>query len=100
MVISILMGTLAAWGALCAVWAALGWLLPGSSRVTMILLCPETEPEPVIARCRWLLGLGLLRGRLIVAGDQVPCPTTDVRGELEICSLEELPARLELEREH
>ena len=99
MIGGILLSILAAWGALCAVWAVFGWLLPGSGRVTVILLCPETDPEPVIARCRWLLGLGLLRGRLIVTGNRVPCPVVNPDGNLEICGLEDLPARLELERE-
>ena len=94
----LILSILAAWGLLCAVWAAVGWLLPGSAAITVILLNPGAEPAPVIARCRWLLGWGLLRGRLIIAGD--PMPETHTRCEdMEICSLNELPARLELERE-
>jgi hypothetical protein len=95
----ILVTVLAAWGLLCAIWAAAGWLLPGSAPVTVVVLWPGTKPEPVIARCRWLLGLGLLRGRLIVTGNPLPADPA-IGNHVEICGLEELPARLELEREN
>ncbi len=66
MALYVILGTLAAFGALCAVWTALGLLLPESSG--MLHYCPDT-PEEVMAfagRYLWLRSLGLVRCRLTV----------------------------------
>ena len=90
-----LITTLAAWGLLCALWAMLGWLLPGSRPVKLIL-CAPTPPE-VLGRLRWLDQWGLLRCRLTVVGDfppELPAQYEDV----EFCTLAELTAMQEAER--
>lgn len=97
MIWNVLLCVLAAWGILCGAWAALGWLLPGSAGAILVIHCPGKDPSPVAARCRWLLELGLLRGKLIVTGDPIPMLPPFWR-DIETCSLEELPARLEAER--
>ena len=50
MVFAILMGTLAAYGALSALWAALGWLLPG--RRGCALVYAGTPEEGICRRYR------------------------------------------------
>lgn len=85
---------LAAIGAMSALWAALGWLLPGGEG--MALVCAGAPDENMVRRYRWLRGLGLLRCPLLAtqAG-----PWRDVDG-MEVCAPEQLLSRLELEREH
>ena len=97
MAMLIIFTALAAWGLLCALWAALGWLLPGSGGAVMVVLCPKKNPEAVLVRCRWLRSLGLLPGRLVVAEAG---PLDEKRyHDMEFCGLAEVPAILEAERE-
>lgn len=89
----VLLGTLAAYGALSAVWALLGWVLPGVEGCALV--CVGAPDEGIRSRYRWLRGLGLLNCPLIaVAEEAVP-----VGRETEICSREQLLARLEWERD-
>ena len=85
-------GALAAFGALCALWAGLGWLLPSGRGCAVVCYgCPD---EGVLSRCRWLQALGLLTVPLIVVAEDGTQPE---RGT-EICSPEALLLRLERER--
>ena len=89
---------LAAWGLLCALWAGFGWLLPGSKKVTLALMCREPEASAAVLRLRWLNRLGLLRCRLILPGipaEQLPRQYE----EIEFCTLAEFSAGIEAERE-
>lgn len=87
----VILGTLAAFGAFCAVWAALGWLLPLGRGCALV--CWGQPEEDVLAGFRWLKGLGMLRcPLLIVAEEGTGGPDT------EICSGEVLLSRLEWER--
>ena len=91
MVFAILMGTLAAYGALSALWAALGWLLPGLRGCALVYA--GTPEEGICRRYRWLRGLGLVNCPLIAV-------TLDAQMEdIEVCSREELLSRLEREAE-
>ena len=87
----ILLGFLSAYGALSALWAGLGWLLPGMKGCAVVYI---GEPsEGIRRRYRWLRGLGL-----------IDCPFLAVTGqmeteEMELCSRENLLERLEWEAE-
>lgn len=63
----IVLTALAAFGALCAVWACFGWLLPGMEGAVTVCFC-RTAPqaEAAVRRYRWLRGLGLLKGPMIL----------------------------------
>ena len=71
----VLMGALAAFGLVCALWAAAGWLLPGGRGAAAVCLCRPGLKELRTVRGLCRLGQGI-----------------------EFCGLEELPARLERER--
>ena len=86
-----ILGVLAAFGLLCALWALFGWLLPGL-KGGVLVICGTPEPE-TFARIKLLRGLGFLDCPLILVGNwDQKFPDT------EICSPEELPSRLEMER--
>ncbi len=87
----ILLGTLAAMGAMSLLWAAFGWLLP--SEEGCALVCVGEPDERILWRYRWLKGLGLLRCPLLVVTEKIPEGDTAER-----CSREELLVRLERER--
>ncbi len=86
------LGTLAAYGALCALWAMLGWLLPGMKGWVLVRLGPAVPEE--LTRARWLRSLGLLDVPLVIAADG---PVQAYPGT-EICSRADLLPRLERER--
>ena len=85
-------GTLAAFGAFCALWAVLGWLLPGGKGCALV--CYGIPDEGILTRSKWLRGTGLLDVPLLAVADgaERTVPGT------EICSGEELLSRLEWER--
>lgn len=100
MVWQVLFTVLAAWGLLCALWAGFGWMLSGSRFVTIAVLCPRKNPEGILDRLLWLDGLGLLRCRLIAAIPETAGVHLAQQYEgIEFCTLADLPARLEAERE-
>ena len=69
MVFLILFAFLAGFGALSLIWVILGWFLPKVSFV-LVFRCPKgCHPDGAIGRCRWLQGLGLVRGPLVIVGD-------------------------------
>lgn len=89
---------LAAWGLLCALWAGFGWLLSGSRPVTLVVLCPKEYPEGILDRLLLLDRLGLLRCRIIAAADARERLKAQYES-IEFCTLADLPARIEAERE-
>ena len=91
MAMFVLMGALAAWGFLCALWAALGWLLPDGRGCALV--CVGQPDMGIVSRWKWLKGLGLLRCPLIAITED---PHED--SETEQCSRENLLFRLEMER--
>lgn len=98
MVWQLIWTVLGAWGFLCALWAGFGWLLPGSGQVTLTLLCRESDAAATVARLRWLNHLGLLRCRLLLP-EIPPARWPRQYDDIEFCTLAELPARIEAERE-
>ena len=99
----VLVGTLAAFGIFCGIWAAFGWLLPGGKGGWMVCRGgPGFLERSFIRRYVFLWEMGLVRCGLVVVDQGLSEP--DIRwlqntgGRIEICTLEELPSRLELER--
>jgi hypothetical protein len=63
---------LAAWGGLCLLWVLIGLLLPRTP-MTMICRCPQGQhPDGAIARHRWLCGMGICQGPLLILGNIPP----------------------------
>lgn len=88
----IIMGTLAAMGALSLLWLLAGWLLPAGQGC--VLVCFEMPDEGVLSRYRWLRGAGLLCCPLLAVEAGQPLRAEDI----EYCSGEELLSRVEWER--
>ena len=88
---TVILGVLAAFGLLCALWTVFGRLLPGLRGCALVCLGPPEEE--IVTGYNVLKGMGLLNCPLIVVTDPaVECP------EMEICSREDLLSRLEMER--
>ena len=64
----VLLGFLAAFGLLSALWAIFGFLLPGSHRCGVVLLCEPDAEWLLLHRLLWLRQLGLLRCRIFLSG--------------------------------
>lgn len=63
----IVIGTLAAFGALCILGMMLGLLIPGGREVTAVAVCRNGEEcLPERRRWRWLRRMGLVSGRLLL----------------------------------
>ena len=87
----VILGALAAFGAYCAVWSLFGWLLPGLKGCALV--CWDTPDEGILAKYKWLKGLGLLSCPLLIIAE-----TGESGTDMEICSGEALLSRLEMER--
>jgi hypothetical protein len=64
MVLWLILGTMAAFGTLCALWALLGWLLPDGSCVMCCTAASAEDALRVAQRFRWLRWFGLIRWEL------------------------------------
>lgn len=98
----IVLGVLAAFGALCALWALLGFLLPRQRGAVTVCLCRgDGAEEHLIRRHRWLRDMGLIRDPLILLDDGLSETEKKrlTQQGLIICDMAELSARLEQERE-
>ncbi len=82
----VILGTLAAFGALCALWAVFGCFLAKDK--DLYLVCRGKPGEETLAYLNWLRGLGILRCPLIVAEEP----------EMKICDGEGLLSPLEWEK--
>lgn len=98
----IVLCVLAAFGALSVLWGLFGLLLPGQRGTVTVHLCRGRE-EAAVRRCRWLRDMGLLHSRLILVDSGL---SEEERSALcgrccdvEFCTMAELTARLEQERE-
>ena len=98
----IVLGVLAAFGALCALWALFGILLPRQCGAVTVCLCRgDGAEEHLIRRHRWLRDMGLIRDPLILldGGLSEDEKRRLTRQGLTLCDMVELSARLEQERE-
>lgn len=95
---------LAAFGLLCALWVSFGWLLPGIHPGVIVFFCrPGAVEDGAITRYCWLRELGFVQSTMLIVDSALPLSTRERlcrqhRG-IKFCSLEELPSRLELERD-
>lgn len=96
----ILIGILAAFGLVCALWCFFGLWLSGGRGWVAVCYGGKTQTG-ALRRCRWLRSWGLYRGPiLLVCGEEnreLPELLSRETENIEICTLEALPARLELE---
>ena len=102
-VMMLFLAVLAAFGALCALWAVLGWLLSGGEGA--VLICrgfPGMTECGLIRRYLMLRGMGLLECPLIVVDVGLADPERrrlEAMGNgIELWGAEELLRRLEQER--
>ena len=86
-----ILGTLAAFGALCAVWAVFGWLLPGLKGCALV--CMGVPSEEILAKYKLLRSMGLLDCTLLAVAE-----TEEKSTDVEICRGKDLLSRLEWER--
>ena len=86
------LGTLAAFGAVCGLWVLLGWMIPVGKGCALV--CWGEAGEEILTGFRWLRGLGLLHCPLIVVTEELGEPLE----QTENCRPEQLLVRLEQER--
>ena len=86
-------GALAAFGLLCAVWTALGWILPRGGGMAVVWM--GSPDAAALGRMRWLRNMGLLCCPLL-AVDALPENTPE---DVETVRASALLARLEWERD-
>lgn len=103
MAVYCLLGVLAAFGVLSLGWAAFGWLLPLWRSSVLVCLChPGMNPEWITLCYGYLQGLGLVKAPLLLVNSTLsPAAREKLRqrhSDIDFCTLEELPSRLEQER--
>ena len=93
MALYVLLGMLAAFGALAAVWTVWVFFLPKDTGC--ILICVGQPQLGFVTRWKWLAGCGLLRCPMIAVTDEELLYRSE---NIEQCSWETLASRLEMER--
>ena len=88
----VILGVLSAFGLLCGLWAAFGWLLP--TEEGCVIVCYGRPKPERLARIRWLKGLGLLSCPVVIVAED-----GDAEADTEIISGKDLLARLKWEKE-
>ncbi|MBP3674014.1 MAG: hypothetical protein J6J18_09330 [Oscillospiraceae bacterium] len=99
----VLVGMLAAFGIFCSLWVILGWLLPGGKGGVLVCWGNPGFPEKYfVQRYIFLWETGLIRCNLLVV--DLGLDESDIMwlrhlsSRIRICTPEELPSGLELER--
>lgn len=100
----IILGTFALLGLLCALWGLFGWWFGCGKGGAVVYLCRPKQPETAqIIRYSWLKGMGFVRCPLLLVDSDLSQREQLLLCKkypgIEFCTLAELPARLELERE-
>ena len=103
MAMYIVLGMLAAYGLLCALWAVFGLCFSGARGWAAVCFCAPGQ-EAALRRCCRLRDWGLLRGCVLavhkgLTQERLQLLSREFR-DVEFCTLEALPARLELELEY
>ncbi len=98
----VLIGALAAFGLVCALWALAGWLLPGGRGGGAVCLCkPGLKNLAAVRRFCLLRELGLFRGPIWLVDCGLPDEEVQELSRLgrgtELCTMEVLKERLEQE---
>ncbi len=68
----VMIGALAAFGALCVLWLLCGLLLPRPRGGRLVYFASETNEELVLRRYFWLRDLGFLRCELVLVDSRIP----------------------------
>ena len=88
----------AAFGLLCALWACLGFLLPGQKGAVMVYYCRGESVDALIRRHRWLRDMGFLSCRLMIVDggmtEQQRQMLANQQG-VEVCDSQSLLSRIE-----
>ena len=92
----VIIGFLAAFGALCALWVLLGAWLTDAAPCCVVLFPAPGREEAAVRRFLWLRELGLIKGRLILVCDTPPAHLPSV---VECMTREQYGQTLEQERE-
>lgn len=90
----VVLGALAAFGLVCAVWVLWGLLYPASERGMLIYIGNGTPA--MVRRYLWLKEMGVLRCPLAVMDPEDLDITWLEEQGIEICSREEILSRLEI----
>lgn len=99
----VLLGALAAFGLFSIIWGIVGSFLSCWRGCILVYFSRSGKaPGTPILCYRWLQGLGLIKSPLLIVGSNIS-PQVRQRlqrrhSNIEFCSPEELPSRLELER--
>lgn len=64
----VILGLLAAFGFVCTMWVLFGFLLPGSHRCTIVVLCKPEKEAALLRRMLWLRETGLLCCNIVISG--------------------------------
>ena len=99
----IILTVLAAFGGLCVLWALFGFLVPGQRGAALVCICRgDPREEQILRHYGWLRDLGLIRAPMVLVDGGL---TEDdrlrllrCRQDVELLTMEELPSRLEQER--
>ena len=98
----IVLCVLAAFGLTCTGWALFGWCFGSDKGCILLGLGRGKAWSRLLTRYRFLHRFGLLRCPLILVGSPLSPQARDAlrhtHPEIEFCTLEELPARLETEK--
>ncbi len=68
----VIVGVLAAFGALCILWVLFGALLTRPRGDALVCFCGEGREERIIRRYRWLRDLGLVKCPLVLLDSGLP----------------------------
>ena len=94
MALYVLLGMLAAFGAFAAVWTVFVFFLPEDAGC--LLICVGQPQSGLAGRWKWLASCGLLRCPIIAVTEEELLYQSE---NIVKCSWDELPARLEMERD-
>ena len=92
----VIVGFLAAFGALCACWTLLGAWLVDAKPCRIVLLPAPGREETAARRYLWLRQLGLIRGEIILVCNTLPA---QIPAGVECLTREAYRKQLEQERE-
>lgn len=100
----ILLGVLASFGLLCAIWTLFGWLLSCGGGGALVCLCrPGFREVSFIQRYHFLRSVGLLRCPMLLVDCDLPQREQTLLCRkypgIEFCSRSALASRLEVERD-
>ena len=95
----VILGLLASFGLLCAIWALFGWCFGSDRDGILLCLCKDGREHSLIVRYSQLRKFGLLKCPLVLIGSSMSAQEQAIvqrtHPGIEFCTPEQLPARLE-----